>query len=133
MKKKIKPINESLSNLEDYVQELIDKDIAQGLRDGTITDTDMDMVYNEDYRIPEFLLPLGIYSSLVYTNSKGDIKPIKGKVYKYKHSYEMVVSIEEWEEYEKYLTFLKEAKKTESPMNADVFRFKKVVLLCWLR
>ena len=139
MKKEIKCIKECLARLEEYVEELVQKNEDRDLETliemrNHYDDEDEDMyadVDHETFRISVYQLPADVFRSLFYR--KYSIHPydsrkngyafsvLSGKVYEYEDKYEMDLDDGEWEAYNDYINVHGGPYYKEFPMTAEVY------------
>ena len=140
MKKEIKCIKECLARLEEYVEELVqkneDKDLETliEMRDYYDDDEVEDMyadVDHETFRISVYKLPVDIFKSLFYRkysshpyDSRKDgyaVAVLSGKIYEYEDRYEMDLDDGEWEAYNDYIEVHGGPYYKGIPMTAEVY------------
>lgn len=150
MKKEIKCIKECLARLEEYVEELVQKNEDRELetliemRD-YYDDEDEDMyadIDHETFRIGVYDLPVDIFKSLFYRkysshpyDSRKDgyaVAVLSGKIYDYEDKYEMDLDDGEWEAYNDYIKVHGGPYNEGFPMTAEVYGpFKGMYTLSW--
>lgn len=151
MKKEIKCIKECLARLEEYVEELVQKNEDRDLetliemRDYYDDDEVEDMYANidhETFRIGVYDLPVDIFKSLFYRkysrhpyDSRKDgyaVAVLSGKIYDYEDKYEMDLDEGEWEAYNDYIEVHGGPYNERFPMTAEVQGpFKGMYTLSW--